>query len=523
MANVKLVSDEEEGRLFTLQSGKQITDPEISAKMRKIAEKKPEIGHPVSGVGYAWDESGMAQLFAECYITDTRFCPEAKSWYTYSAGAWRKDVGALLVSAKLKEFYQLLCLYCGEISDDELRTKFMKFVLKIGDRRFRDRILKDASDNDLLTISASRFDANPYLINCLNGTYDLKHMTFREADWHDYLTMQTNFEFTVQDVRCERWETFVSEVTEGNTAKAEYIQKAMGYSIFGDANEECMFILHGKSTRNGKSTMLSAIHHLLGDYASVSPVSIICKNDWTKDAETANPILACLKGKRFVTMAESNEYGKFDEETIKQITGGEMIKTRNLYENPTEWKPQFTLWLSCNDLPAVSDKSLFASDRLRVIEFNRHFSPEEQDKNLKTLFQTKEAMQGIFQWLIEGYFKYKRYGLEMPKEMQRVVSEYKRDNDLVLQFLEEKCEKTDKEQKQYTKAKLLYDNYKMWCKSNGFHVCSAKKFYAELEAHPDWHSGKKLRDGYPVYRDLILKGSADECTKTSETAVELPY
>ena len=51
-----------------------------------------------------------------------------------------------------------------------------------------------------------------------------------------------------------------------------------------------MFILHGKTTRNGKSTMLSAIHHLLGDYASVSPVSIICKSERSKNAEAANPM-----------------------------------------------------------------------------------------------------------------------------------------------------------------------------------------------------------------------------------------
>lgn len=146
-------------------------------------------------------------------------------------------------------------------------------------------------------------------------------------------------------------------------------------------------------------------------------------------------------------MAESNQYGKLDEEAIKQLTGGEEIKTRNLYETSTTWLPQFTLWLSCNDLPAVSDKSLFASDRVRVIEFNRHFNENEQDKNLKHEFQQKAAMQGIFTWLVAGYFKYIRFGLQMPESMKRVVRQYEKDNDLVLQFLEEKCDKVDPEKK----------------------------------------------------------------------------
>lgn len=257
-----------------------------------------------------------------------------------------------------------------------------------------------------------------------------------------------------------------------------------------------MFILHGKTTRNGKSTLLGTIHHLLGDYAAVSPVSIICKGDRTKNAEAASPMLASLKGKRFVTMAESNQYGRLDEETIKQLTGGEEIKARNLHEAPITFLPQFTMWLSCNDLPSVQDKSLFASDRVRVIEFNRHFTEEERDESLKETFRTPEAMQGIFTWLLVGYFRYKRFGLKMSSRMKKVVQQYEKDNDLVLQFLEEKCETSLEE---YTKAKNLYDSFKIWCKSNGYFVMSAKKFNAGMEQHPEWQKGKRVILGYAVY------------------------
>lgn len=492
--------------LYTLHNGQQIADPRLSAKMYIIADRHPERQSALEG--YSWDECGVGALFAECYNEDTRYCPETKSWYTYSAGAWRKDVGSLLVSAKLKEFYQLLLVYCAEIydEDDKKVKQFYTFITKMGGRTFRDHVLKDCASEEQLVISASEFDANPYLINCRNGTYDLARMEFREHDWRDFLTMQTRFEYTVKDVHCERWEQFVAEVTEGDKDKAVYLQKALGYSILGKAIEECIFILHGKTTRNGKSTLLSAIDYLLGDYATVSPVHIICRSDKVLNAEDANPVLASLKGKRFVTMAESDQYGKLDEEVIKQLTGGEKISTRNLYESPTTWLPQFTLWLSCNDLPTVRDKSLFASDRLRVIEFNRHFKPEEQDKNLKTLFQTEEAMQGIFSWLVEGYFMYKRFGLSMPKSLQAVVDSYERENDLVVQFLEEKCRKCDPSERVTTRAKTLYDCYRIWCKSNGLYQYSSKKFIAELEAHPEWHGGRVEKDDLPVYKDIAMKG-----------------
>lgn len=486
--------------LFQLSNGRYITSEEISKKMFYIKSIHPETPYQENSTGYSWDEAGMADLFFECYQNDTRYCPEAKSWYTYDGGRWQKDVGSLLVSSKIKEFVRLMALYCGEIPDEEKRKQYMGFVSKMGDRRFRDRMMKDAADS--MMIAAAEFDTHPYLINCKNGTYDLETMTFREHDWKDFLTMQTNFEYTMQKVTCPRWEQFIKEVTQDNKDKADYLQRALGYSILGTGKEECMFILHGKTTRNGKSTMLDAIQHLLGDYSTVAPVELICRNERQKNAEAANPVLARLKGKRMVTMSESDTAGKLDEATIKQYTGGEDITARELYQSAITFKPQFTMWLSCNDLPAVKDKSLFASDRVRVIEFNRHFSDEEQDKGLKDYFETPEAMKGIFTWLVTGYFKYRRFGLKMCDDMKKVIKQYEKDNDLVLQFLEEKCEGTDEG---YTKAKTLYDNYKIWCKSNGYYVCSMKKFNAELTTHPEWYHEKSLIAGVTVYHGLALK------------------
>ena len=264
-----------------------------------------------------------------------------------------------------------------------------------------------------------------------------------------------------------------------------------------------MFILHGKTTRNGKSTMLNTIETMLGDYARVAPVGIICKSDRLRDAEAASPTLAGLKGKRFVTMSESNEYGKLDEEQIKKFTGGEEITARALYQAATTYLPQFTLWLSCNDLPMVTDKSIFASERIKVVEFNRHFKPEEQDINLKADLTTQEAMSGIFMWLIRGYIRYRERGLTMPSHMKKVVKQYERDNDLVLQFLESRCVRGD--ESDTIRAKDLYGNFKLWAKSEGAPVLSARKFNSEMDRHQAWHLGRRVRDGYPYYYGLKLR------------------
>ena len=257
-----------------------------------------------------------------------------------------------------------------------------------------------------------------------------------------------------------------------------------------------------KTTRNGKSTLLNTIEFMLGDYAKVAPVGMICRGDRQKDAEAASPTLAGLKGKRFVTMSESNEYGKLDEEKIKQLTGGEEISARALYQSAITYKPQFTLWLSCNDLPMVTDKSLFASQRIKVIEFNRHFKPEEQDTHLKDELTSTEAMSGIFMWLVRGYIKYKENGLKMADSLTEVVTKYERDNDLVLQFLENRCVRNEDVN---IKAKDLYNAFKLWAKSEGAYVLSARKFNSEMERHPEWFDRKSTSSGFMIYWGLKLK------------------
>ena len=107
---------------------------------------------------------------------------------------------------------------------------------------------------------------------------------------------------------------------------------------------------------------------------------------------------------------------------------------------------------------------------------------------------------GVYLFSIDP--KYIRFGLKMSQGMQKVIKQYEKDNDLVLQFLEEKCERNAEGK---TRAKSLYDNYKMWCKGNGYYVCSMKKFNAELTAHPEWYADKAVTQGVLFYYGVALR------------------
>lgn len=87
--------------LFQLSNGRYITSEDISRKLYYIKDHHPETAYQDDSTGYSWDEAGMADLFSECYQNDTRYCPEAKSWYTYETGKWAQGCGLqLLVCCK---------------------------------------------------------------------------------------------------------------------------------------------------------------------------------------------------------------------------------------------------------------------------------------------------------------------------------------------------------------------------------------------------------------------------------------
>jgi len=487
--------------LFELRNGRTILSEDASEKMYLIKQARPEARSDDS-TGYEWADMGMAELFGEIYRREARYCTEHKCWYVYASGAWRRDVGGLRVAEKVKDFVRLMLLYCGEIEDDDTRKNYTAFVNRMGDQRVRGRLIKDAESTML--INAAQFDANPYLINCLNGTYNLKDLSFSPPRPDDFLSMQTAFSHTVRrDVRCDRWERFIDEVCEGDKDKSDFLQRALGYSIIGKSNEACMFILHGKTTRNGKSTLLGAIERMMGDYSCTAPVGLICKNrSDSESAEAASPLLASLKGKRFVTLSESNDYGKLDEEKIKLYTGGEAVTARALYEKPVAFVPQFTLWLSCNDLPAVRDRSLFASERVRVVEFNRHFSQQEQDKNLSEVFDDDRNRSGIFMWLVRGYIEYTRRGLDVPERLLLPVRRYEKDNDIVGLFLDACCEADDDAK---MKRGDLYKKYKNWTHREGYLYMSAFRFYGEVERHTELCRAKVTVHGEPYYKGLKMR------------------
>jgi putative DNA primase/helicase len=292
---------------------------------------------------------------------------------------------------------------------------------------------------------------------------------------------------------------------EGNKEKAEFLQRALGYSLLGINKEECMFIAYGQ-TRSGKGTLFNSIAKVLNSgsdngYGGTVNSSLLLSNRFKeKDYNAPEPMLADTVSVRYLTLSETKQNAVLDVNAIKSLTGRDPRKTRQLHSTAFTFTPQFTMWLSTNFLPKVNDDSIFKSDRVWVIEFNKHFDESNRDTDLKLLFDKKENRAIILQWLVEGYSKYVKDGLNPPECVREATAKYARENDRILCFKEECLE--DVPESTVSNA-AMYACYKNWCSHDerDFTPLGTTSFYKQLARF--YH--RKDSNGFRGFVDVKIK------------------
>ncbi len=429
--------------------------------------------HPENNPKYPWTEMGAGVLFADYYQAIARYVPTRKKWYCYKDGVWHPDDGGICAMSYCMELAQNLMKYAFTIQDEHIQQEYIKFCWKWQARRMRETILKDAQT--VHPIAMREFDADPYVFNCKNGTLHLDTMKFTEHRPEDKLTKMSDVVYD-PDAHCERFLTFIEEITSSDQEKAKFLQKVLGYGISGDTRHECLFILYGATTRNGKGTLCESVLKVLGSYGRTArPETISFKHG--VNSQNPSEDIARLAGVRFTNISEPGRGLMLNAAQVKSMTGNDTLNARFLHENSFDFKPQFKLYINTNYLPVINDMTLFSSGRVVIIPFERHFEESEQDKTLKTEFAKQENQSAILNWLVEGYRLTMTEGLKQPASVQAATAEYHKDSDKVMQFVEEKLEAVPTAE---TRTSMVYEAYRNWCAENGCYAESNRNFNQAL-------------------------------------------
>ena len=442
---------------------------------------------PHTNPRYESFQIGNAKMFVDYFrriilMNDTRGC-----WYIYDGRVWRPDTHNLRISEMAKDFHDILLSFAATITSEDTRTRFLKRVEQLDQKKFRDIMIKDAGNDTDIAVRMEAFDRDKYLFNAHNGTIDLRTMEFKPHSPSDYLTKLSDVDYD-SSATCPRWISFMDEVFEGDKDRIRYLQKAIGYAMSGDTRLECMFILYGPTSRNGKGTTMETVLRILGEYGRTAKPEMLSKKGFA-DSSGPSEDVARLNGARMVNVSEPEKSMVIDASLTKQMTGNNTLTARYLRENSFEFKPQFKLFIDTNHLPQISDMTLFESDRIRIIPFNRHFTAEERDIDLKAFFAEPANLSGILNWCLEGFRLYQDEGLKMPGSVASATEEYRRQSDRIRMFTAQ-CIKHEAGQE--LRSASIYRHYKTWCAENGFKYENASNFRKKMETAGFVYQRRKL-------------------------------
>ena len=443
---------------------------------------------------YSYDDTGNAQRFTDAYGDVIRFSYIRKGWYFYDNKIWVTDQQGMIktLTDKVVEKMKEEPVYVPEGADEEeMKKTFNKHIKATRNSKGKTNMIKESEH--LLPVSSDAFDGDPNLFNVQNGYLDLRTGKLHEHDKNKFFTKISSVEFT-DKIDCPMWIEFLNKIFNNDKDLIEYIQRSVGYSLSGSTEEQMMFILYGNG-RNGKSVFLDIITEIFGNYSTnIQPQTIMVK----QQSSNANSDIAKLNGARLVTTTEPNEGVRMDEGLVKQLTGGDKVTARFLYENEFDFIPQFKLWMATNHKPIIRGTDDGIWRRMAIIPFAVQIPEHEVDKSLK--YKLRRELKAILNWAVEGYMMWRANGLEEPQSIKDQRKDYRTEMDSIEAFLEECCTRNEKAK---GKSKTLYQAYREWARENGQYMMSSTKFgremsnkFVKLRSNGIYYVGLMLNDEY---------------------------
>ena len=123
-----------------------------------------------------------------------------------------------------------------------------------------------------------------------------------------------------------------------------------------------------------------------------------------------------------------------------------------------------------NNRPVISAKAIDPIwDRIVLIPFHLKYVDKcsvkekfERPKDIHLPEKLKSEAPGILAWLVRGCLAWQKEGLKTSDMVARATTSYHKDEDVIGQFIEDRCETGQGEEFQ-AKANQIYKSFCSWC------------------------------------------------------------
>lgn len=418
---------------------------------------------------FTFDDTGNAQRLFHAHGNDLRYSFVNNCWYIWSGQYWQEDKTGE-IKRRADQTIRDLYIEARDEENEEVAKALTKWITQCRNSARKKSMITETQHIKGIPITPDDIDIDPWLLNCNNGTINLKTGELMKHNRKDMITKNAPVEYNPK-AKAEKWIKFLYKVMDGNKELVDFLQRAIGYSLTGNMSEQCIFMTYG-SGANGKSTFLETIQAMLGDYSKSTSMQTFL----VKQGDSASNDIARLFGARFVATVEADEGKKLSEALVKQITGGDKMTARFLHKEFFEFIPQFKIWMGTNHKPVIKGTDNGIWRRIRLIPFMVTIPKEEQDGNLKD--KLANEWPGILAWAVKGCLEWQKQGLNPPQEIIAANESYRAEMDIIKGFLNDCCVKKPGS---FLQSSTLYDMYKKWCYINGEHEFSQTKFSLKLK------------------------------------------
>ena len=475
--------------LPSLEEAAKLDNPEMFETIQN-EHMHSRLIHAVSSTDY-----DIAQIVVSLDNNRQRYkCVDqsTKLWYEYhtDSGLWTKDKGyqplalaipnrvyPLMEQIIIDEYNHRLKLNGGNSQDEQMsgfkkkrkeRLRLINSLKSSGKGNaicsFIMKLLYDARFPD-------RIDQNPDLVALGGGdVYDLLEHNVRRARPSDMVSFSTGQSFHpcglgpaktndngatksaeaspdtmyhVNHPQVKAFREFIASLFPDKDV-CHYMLKWLASHFDGHTGDELFHVLIGTGA-NGKSKLQSLVSQMLGSYFAT--VTIKMFTGGRADASSATSHYEHIKNKRSVWVQEPEQGERMNSGVLKELTGGDKVYSRGLFQDGAEFKPQAKFALVANHKPKVSAEDAALWRRVRVVRFRRKFkknpnpnNPLEapRDEHLEAKL-TAMAQAGHWYLLSVYYPIYKREGIisdnQIPAKIYKETEQYREEFDEIADFI----------------------------------------------------------------------------------------
>jgi putative DNA primase/helicase len=395
-----------------------------------------------------WTQLGYAHRLVEVYGGQMRYVPAWKRWLVWDGRRWAHDqTGYAQRHAKLIARGMTDVVLASD--DADMRRDCYPIAEKGETNAFVSGVLSLASTEPEIAVAHDDLDADPFLLNCANGTLDLRTNELRAHNPADLITKVTTAAY---DPSCPG-ATFAAflERVQPDARMRTFLARLIGHALEGRVTEHILPIFHGAGA-NGKSTLVTAVVAALGDYAGPADADLLTARSW--DAHPTG--VADLCGLRLARIDEGDKGRQLGEGTVKRLTGGDQLKARRMREDFWSFDPTHTFLMLTNHKPVVTGTDEGIWRRLRLVPWDVIIPAEERDLSFGD--RLLPELDYVLTWLVTGYADWKAHGLDEPEAVSAATAAYRGESDALGRFLDERCMNHGE-----VRSSDLFAEWQKWC------------------------------------------------------------